>query len=220
MRFLLVAISIIFSFIFFLFYTASLGKNIFFQESDNFFFWKSIFWEMWISPLLFLIITILLFFYFKATVSKNNNTTYKNTNEENINFFLYILITISIYLLIIIIFFILNIDYYWIVFAFSAGIGVYFISKYLFYHHKISKKIYISSNIFSILSWYLASFIWILYVNFIEQDLLFLVSLVWIWFFHIYTHVKYDNIISLLFWVITFIFSLYRLIVHLFPWII
>jgi hypothetical protein len=77
---------------------------------------------MWISPLIFLIITILLFFYFKATVSKDNNITYKNINKENINFFLYITITISIYLLIIIIFFILNIDYYWIVFAFSAGI--------------------------------------------------------------------------------------------------
>jgi hypothetical protein len=217
MRFLLVAISIIFSFIFFLFYTASLWKSIFLNPSDNFFFWKSIFWDIWITPVIFLIITILLFFYFKSTVLKNFN---KEEKENNINFFLYIFSTISTYLIIVIIFFILNIDYYWIVFAFSLGIWIYFISKYLFYNHKISKKIYILSNIFSIISWYIASFIGILYINFIEQELLFLLSLVWIWFFHIYTHVKYNNIISLLFWVITFIFSLYRLIVHLFPWII
>ena len=217
MRFLLVAISIIFSFIFFLFYTASLWKSIFLNPSDNFFFWKSIFWDIWITPLIFLIITILLFFYFKSTVLKNFN---KEEKENNINFFLYIFSTISTYLIIVIIFFILNIDYYWIVFAFSLGIWIYFISKYLFYNHKISKKKYILSNIFSIISWYIASFIGILYINFIEQELLFLLSLVWIWFFHIYTHVKYNNIISLLFWVITFIFSLYRLIVHLFPWII
>jgi hypothetical protein len=217
MRFLLVAITLIFSFIFFLFYTASLWKNIFFQPSDNFFFWKSLFWEMWITAIIFLIITILLFFYFKSKLSDKVEI---NRPVQNINFIKYLLITILIYLFIFILFFIFNIDYYWIIFAFSLGIWIYFISKYLFYHHLISKNNYISSNIFSILSWYWASLLWLLYINYIQEDLLFLLILVFIWFFHIYTHVKYENIISLLFWVITFIFSLYRLIVHLFPWII
>lgn len=219
MRFLLVAISIIFSFIFFLFYTASLWKNIFFQQSDNFFFWTSIFWQMWITPIFFLVITILLFFYFKSTLleKKVNNKNYQLYNN---NYFLYMLWTIAFYLSISIIFFIFNINYSWIIFIFSWWIWIYFISKYLFFHHKISKNFYISSNIFSIFSWYLASIIGLLYIIYINENLLFLWTLVWIWFFHIYTHVKYDNIISLLFWVITFILSLYRLIVHLFPWII
>lgn len=217
MRFLLVAITLIFSFIFFLFYTASLWKNIFFQQSDNFFFWKSLFWEMWITSLIFLIITLLLFFYFK---SKLSDKVELSRPVQNISFLKYLFITILIYLSIIILFFILNINYYWIIFAFTSGIWVYFISKYLFYHHKINKNNYIYLNIFSILSGYWASLLWLLYINYIQEDLLFLLILVFIWFFHIYTHVKYDNIISLLFWVITFIFLLYRLIIHLFPWII
>lgn len=217
MRFLLVAISIIFSFIFYLFYTASLGKSIFFQPSDNFFFWKSVFWEMWISPLLFLWITALLFFYFKSTLS---NKAENNRPVHNQSIFKYLLFTLGLYLFIFILFFFLNINFYWIIYAFTLWISIYFIGRYLFFHKKINKETYINCNIFSILSWYLASIIGLLYIHFIEQNLLFLLSLVWIWFFHIYTHVKYENIISLLFWVITFIFSLYRLIVHLFPWII
>lgn len=223
MRFLLVFISIIFTFIFFLFYTASIWKNIFLQPSDNFFFWKSLFWDMWISPLIFLWITVLLFFYFKSKLTSNNKIYKWELNSrpvQNINFITYSLSTVLFYLIISVIFFILNINIYWIIFVFTWGIWIYFIWKYLFYHHKIKKNINISLNIFSILSWYLASIIGLLYIFFIKEDLLFLLTLVFIWFFHVYIHVTYENVISLLFWVITFILSLYRLIVYLFPWII
>jgi hypothetical protein len=219
MRFLLVFISLIFSFIFLLFYTASLWKNIFFQQNDNFFFWKSLFWEMWISPLIFLWITVLLFVYFKAKLS-NKEEKINNRPVHNIDFITYILSTILIYLVIWILLFIFNINLYFIIFAFTLGIWVYFIWKYLFYHRRVSKDIYVSLNIFSILSWYLASVLGLWYILFIQEDLLFLLILVFVWFFHVYIHVTYENIISLLFWVITFILSLYRLIVYLFPWII
>lgn len=219
MRFLLVFISLIFSFIFLLFYTASLWKNILFQQNDNFFFWKSLFWEMWISPLIFLWITLLLFVYFKAKSSIKEDKI-NNRPVLDINFITYILSTILIYLVIWIILFIFNINLYFIIFAFTWGIWIYFIWKYLFYHRKISKEIYVSLNIFSILSWYLASILGLWYILFIQEDLLFLLILVFVWFFHVYIHVTYENVISLLFWVITFILSLYRLIVYLFPWII
>lgn len=219
MRFLLVFISLVFSFIFLLFYTASLWKNILFQQNDNFFFWKSLFWEMWISPLIFLWITLLLFVYFKAKLSIKEEKINKRP-VLNIDFITYILSTILIYLVIWIILFIFNINLYFIIFAFTWGIWIYFIWKYLFYHRKISKEIYVSLNIFSIFSWYLASILGLLYILFIQEDLLFLLILVFVWFFHVYIHVTYENVISLLFWVITFILSLYRLIVYLFPWII
>lgn len=219
MRFLLVFISLIFSFIFLLFYTASLWKNILFQQNDNFFFWKSLFWEMWISPLIFLWITLLLFVYFKAKSSIKEEKI-NNRPVLDINFITYILSTILIYLVIWIILFVFNINLYFIIFAFTWGIWIYFIWKYLFYHRKISKEIYVSLNIFSILSWYLASILGLWYILFIQEDLLFLLILVFVWFFHVYIHVTYENVISLLFWVITFILSLYRLIVYLFPWII
>jgi hypothetical protein len=45
-------------------------------------------------------------------------------------------------------------------------------------------------------------------------------TLIITWFYHIYIHIKYENFISLIFWIITFIFALYRWIDLLFPWII
>lgn len=219
MRFLLVFISFIFSFIFLLFYTASIWKNIFFQQTDNFFFWKSLFWEMWITSVIFLCIIIFIFIYFKAK-NKEQITNINNGPVQNINFLTYILSTILLYFTIWIILFIWNIDLNFIVFAFTLGIWIYFISKYLFYTRHISKEIYLSLKIFSVLSWYIASIIGLLYIMFVQENLLFLLILVFVWFFHVYIHVTYENIISLLFWIITFIFSLYRLIVYLFPWII
>ena len=219
MRFLLVWISIIFSFIFFLFYTASLWKNIFFQTSDNFFFSKSLFWDMWITPVIYLIITLGLFIYFKSKILQKKEII-NNGPVSNINHLHYIFFTTLFYLILFIIFFIFNISFDWIIFIFTASIWLYFIWKYLFYHKKISKNQYISLNIFSILSWYWASWIGILYTAFIQENITFVIILNFIGFFHIYTHIKYENIISLLFWIITFIFALYRLIIYFFPWII
>lgn len=219
MRFLLVLVSIIFSFIFFLFYTASLWKNIFFQASDNFFFAKSFFWEMWITPMLFILITLGLFIYFKSkSITKKEKNTEGPVQEiKIINYIFYIFI---FYITILIIFFILNISFNWIIFIFTWNIGLYFIWKYLFYHHKINKKTYISTNILSILSGYLVSIIGIIYIIYTQENIIFIIILNFIAFFHVYTHLKYENIISLLFWIITFIFALYRLITYIFPWII
>lgn len=219
MRFLLVWISIIFSFIFFLFYTASLWKNIFFQPSDNFFFSKSLFWDMWITPVIYLIITAGLFIYFKSKILLKEDIV-NNRPVLNINFLHYIFFTTLFYIFIFILFFIFNIKFSWIIFIFAWSIWLYFIWKYLFYHKKISKNLYISLNIFSILSWYWASLVGILYTAFVHENIIFVIILNFIGFFHIYTHVKYENIISLLFWIITFIFALYRLITYFLPWII
>lgn len=225
MRFLLVSITLFFSFIFYLFYTASLWKNIFLRSNDNYFYWSSLFWEMWISTLLFFLLTIGIFFYFKSKWNYIDNRQKQEQDEwkgpvQDLKYLYYFIFTLGFYILFLIILHIWNISIYYIVYLFAITLSSFFLWKYLFYNKKINKNIYLYSNIFSIISWYIVSVLLFVYYYFIYQDILLLFVFSIIGFFHIYIHLKYENIISLVFWIITFIYSLYRFIVYLFPWII
>lgn len=245
MRFLLVAISLLFSFIFFLFYTANLGKNIYFISNNNYFFWESIFWSLWISPSIFLILTLFSFIYFKNNKTKygpvhnedeywesfnNLNKNNHDLKQESIilssvnktiiqsNIFIYFII--FFFILIGIIFWYIEIQVFFLFIFYFSWILFYFISSELFYLNKISQNIFIKWNIYAIISWYFASVFGIIYNIFIQEEFIG-IFILWITgFFHIYIHSKYENIISLIFWIITFIFALYRWIVIYFPWII
>jgi len=223
MRFLLVSISILFSGILFLFYTASLWKNIFLISNNEFFFWESLFWSLWYWPLIFLLLAVFYFIYFRhqnkkdISISENIDKEYIKT-EKKISNTIFVVIFLLICISILFIYF--NIDLFMLFIYYFSGILIYFIFKELFIKNIIPQKIFIIWNIYSIISGYFASIWWIIYNIFIEENILLLSALIIIWFYHIYIHVKYENIISLIFWIITFIFALYRWIILLFPWII
>lgn len=222
MRFLLVAISILFSGIFFLFYTASIWRNIFLISNNNFFFWSSIFEKLWVTPIIFLLLAVFYFIYFKHeninTSQEHNTNTTENKWDKKIS---NIIISIGIYLLSIgILFSILQIDVFLLFIYYFWWILIFFLFQELFIKKLIPYKVFLVSNIYSIISGYLASIWWIIYIIFIKENLFILSILMIIWFYHIYIHLKFDNIISFIFWIITFIYPLYRWIGILFPWII
>lgn len=223
MRFLLVSISILFSGIFFLFYTASLWKNIFLIQNNNFFFWESVFWSLWYWPLIFFSLAVFYFIYFRHQNKKDgpvqdNLNIDNSTSDKKISNFIFSIVLILTAVAVIFIYF--KIDLFLLFIYYFTWILIYFISKELFNNKIISQNLFIIWNIYSIISGYFASIWWIIYNLFIEESILLLSTLLIIWFYHIYIHVKYENIISLIFWIITFIFALYRWIIVLFPWII
>lgn len=223
MRFSLVAISVLFSLIFFLFYTASLWKNIFLIPNNNFFFWDSVFWSLLYSPIIYFLLAIFYFIYFRHQNKENNFDHEENSEEEkqskkNISNTLTITVFLLVFIFLILTYF--KIDYLVIYIYYFGGILVYFICKELLLKKIISQQLFIIWNIYSIISAYFASVGWIIYYIVIEQSILMLSTLIIVWFYHIYIHVTYQNIISFIFWTITFIFALYRWIIQFSPWII
>lgn len=221
MRFLLVSISLLFSFIFYVFYTASIGKNIFFQNSENIFFGKTIFSNFLVFPLLFLFLAVFFYFYF---MSKNKKTGpvlekwYSNTIKAS---FLLGWILFWVY-------YFLSEWYIYILLLYFFPVITYFLLYFLYIYKKISQKIYISSNIISIIFWYFSTFVLIFTVLFqsVEknitstQQLFFYIWICCFAIFHIYIHIRHDNLISLVIWTITGIFSLYSIFLMIIPWII
>ncbi len=235
MRFLIVGVSLLFSFIFYLFYTANLGKNIFFQSSENVFYGKTLLWSFIYFPILFLFLAVFFFFIFKwnkKTRSYEESDLY--WEEENYlgpvqnkklnTIFYYIIFWIFTWT----IFYFLWFNFVYLLGIFSIFSLSHFFWRSLYSYEKIPNNLYVQINIFSIIFWYLFSIWSILFIYFYSEFQLFsqfqaILFYVWIGimsFFHIYIHIRYVNIISLFIWVITFIFSLYSIIDNLFPWII
>ncbi len=234
MRFLIVGVSLLFSFIFYLFYTANLGKNIFFQSSENVFYGKTLLWSFIYFPILFLCLAVFFFFIFKwnkkIIYPQENNIEIENENlgpvpnniskQIKIYFWFWIILTSLFYFF--------DYNYLYLLSIFSFSICIHFCVKVLYINHKIPNNIYVWGNILSIIFTYFFSFGIIIYIYFSEKFLLFSdyqAILLYIWiafisFFHLYIHIRYVNIISLVIWIITFIFSLYSIIHTLFPWII
>ncbi len=230
MRFLIVGVSLLFSFIFYLFYTANLGKNIFFQSSENVFYGKNLLWSFIYFPILFLFLAVFFFFIFKWNVKNISNNQSEEEDfgpvqEKEPN---YISFYIIFWIIIWIIFYFFWFNFIYLFGLFTTFISFHFLSRVLYFYHKIENNSYVKINIFSIIFWYLFSIGSVLFIYFYNEFQLFsqfqaILFYIWIWvisFFHIYIHIRYTNIISLLIWVITFIFSLYSIIHSLFPWII
>lgn len=220
MRFLIVGVSLLFSFIFYIFYTANLGKNIFFQNNENIFYGKTILWSFIYFPIIFLIFAICFFFIFKGHKIKYGPVH----TDLNKNIYGSIIIWLCIY----IIFYLLEYNFIYLFIIYTLGILCHFIVKKLFYSHKIEKNTYVNGNIFSIIISYFFTLSLFIYIFFFENFSLYSsLSSTWIYLwlllsslFHIYIHIRYNNIISFFMWVITCIFSLYSIIHILFPWII
>jgi len=233
MRFLIVGVSLLFAFIFYIFYTANLGKNIFLQSSEYVFYGKTLLWSFMYLPILFLCLAVFFFFIFK---SKNNQILTHIDEEEfedeelgpvqdnfsrNISFYVFIIFLLSI------IFYLFEYNFVYLLMWLTACIFVHFWVNYLYFQHKINSIVYVQWNIFSIIFGYGFSLLSIFFVEFhksfqgfdlIDQQLLY----IWILLvagFHIYIHLRYGNIISLFLWIITIIYSLYRIISGLIPWI-
>lgn len=230
MRFLIVGVSLLFSFIFYLFYTANLGKNIFFQSSENVFYGKTLLWSFIYFPILFLLLAVFFFFIFKWNVKNISNNQSEEENfgpvqEKEPN---YISLYIIFWIIIWVIFYFFWFNFLYLFGLFTVFISFHFLSRVLYFYHKIENNSYVKINIFSIIFWYLFSIWSVIFIYFYSEFQLFSQAeaiLFYIWitivsFFHIYIHIRYINIISLLIWVITFIFSLYSIIHTLFPWII
>lgn len=230
MRFLIVGVSLLFSFIFYLFYTANLGKNIFFQSSENVFYGKTLLWSFIYFPILFLLLAVFFFFIFKWNVKNISNNQSEEeefgpVQEKEPN---YISLYIIFWIIIWVIFYLFWFNFLYLFWLFTAFISFHFLSRVLYFYHKIENNSYVKINIFSIIFWYLFSIWSVIFIYFYSEFQLFSQAeaiLFYIWitivsFFHIYIHIRYINIISLLIWVITFIFSLYSIIHTLFPWII
>lgn len=230
MRFLIVGVSLLFSFIFYLFYTANLGKNIFFQSSENVFYGKTLLWSFIYFPILFLLLAVFFFFIFKWNVKNISNNQSEEeefgpVQEKEPN---YISLYIIFWIIIWVIFYFFWFNFLYLFGLFTVFISFHFLSRVLYFYHKIENNSYVKINIFSIIFWYLFSIWSVIFIYFYSEFQLFSQAeaiLFYIWitivsFFHIYIHIRYINIISLLIWVITFIFSLYSIIHTLFPWII
>lgn len=230
MRFLIVGVSLLFSFIFYLFYTANLGKNIFFQSSENVFYGKTLLWSFIYFPILFLLLAVFFFFIFKWNVKNISNNQSEEeefgpVQEKEPN---YISLYIVFWIIIWVIFYFFWFNFLYLFGLFTVFISFHFLSRVLYFYHKIENNSYVKINIFSIIFWYLFSIWSVIFIYFYSEFQLFSQAeaiLFYIWitivsFFHIYIHIRYINIISLLIWVITFIFSLYSIIHTLFPWII
>lgn len=234
MRFLIVGVSLLFSFIFYLFYAANLGKNIFFQNSENVFYGKTLLWSFIYFPILFLFLAVFFFFTFKwnkkieYSWEEDLETEIEEIGPVQNNITKLIKICLLVWIILWSIFYFFDYNYLYLLIAFSSTILVHFCCRILYKNHKIPNNIYVWGNIFSIIYTYLFSIGSIFYIYFVENFLLFtdyqaILFYVWIGimsFFHLYIHIRYTNIISLLIWVITFIFSLYSIIDNLFPWII
>lgn len=229
MRFLIVGVSLLFSFIFYLFYTANLGKNIFFQNSEYVFYGKTLLWSFMYLPILFLCFAVFFFFAFKH---KNIDIYWEDEIDEDLgpvqeNYNNKISTYIFIILFLTWFFYFLNYNFLYLWIILTGCIFVHFWFSYLYYRWTIALESYIQWNIFSIIFWYWFSILSILYIQLNKNFLLFDMIdqfLLYIWvllvsIFHIYIHFRYENIVSLSIWIITIIYTLYRIIFSLFAWI-
>lgn len=229
MRFLIVGVSLLFSFIFYLFYTANLGKNIFFQNSEYVFYGKTLLWSFMYLPILFLCFAVFFFFAFKH---KNIDIYWEDEIDEDLgpvqeNYNNKISTYIFIILFLTWLFYFLNYNFLYLWIILTGCIFVHFWFSYLYYRWTIALESYIQWNIFSIIFWYWFSILSILYIQLNKNFLLFDIIdqfLLYIWvllvsIFHIYIHFRYENIVSLSIWIITIIYTLYRIIFSLFAWI-
>lgn len=242
MRFLIVGVSLLFSFIFYVFYTANLGKNIFFQDSEYVFYGKTLLWSFMYFPIIFLCLAVFFFYIFQS----KNKEVFHSYNEEveddedfeyeadnqigpvQENYSKKIWLYIFIQIILVGIFYFLEIHFFFLLTLFNTCIFVHFLFSNLYYKGKIPSNIYVNGNIFSIIFAYWFSLLSIIFIFFHPDFQLFdtldrLLFYIWnilMCCFHIYIHTRYTNIISLLFWVIVGIYSLYSIIITLFSWII
>ena len=199
MRFLLVLISFIFSFIFYLF--------------DIKIVWESIFFAHWTISLIFFIVLILFFIYF-SDFKKNKEKTQINFKEllkllcDNIITLVFLLI---FPLWLHYIFNILWLNYYFMsLIYFILSISFYFLLiniKYL----KNKKDFRITVKYLSLIFVYLSTVFWILYTIKNEENYLIYFILFCSICFNLFIHFKFKNFISLFFSISTIIFFLYQL---------
>ena len=224
MRYLLVSITLIFSFIFYCFYTASIWKNIFLQTSQTMFYGQTLLWSFVWMPIIFFLLAVFLFFYFRSEKEEIKSRPVQEKNRVN-NF---IWLSVIILLIIIIFFLYWNFSFLYSYILFFIFSSLYFLWEYFYNEKKIIFDVHLFFKIFSIISAYWVSIIWIiisfLLINTVDFSS-FVVLFFYLWLFsislfHVYIHLKYENIISLWFWIITCIFSLYRWIDVFYPWII
>ena len=213
MRFLLLLISFIFSFIFYLFHIKIVWDSIFFWKINNPIQFDTIFLKPGIISIIFIIIWIIFLLFF-SDFKKNNNKE-KISFKELLNI-LYNNILSFIFLLI---------SPLWLYYYFNTlQLGhkylsiIYFILSILFYfilinikYFKNKKDYRIIVKYLSLIFIYLSTVFWILYILKQWNNSIIYIIITYSLCFNFYIHLKFKNFISLLFSIISLGLLLYQL---------
>lgn len=207
MKFLLFFVSLIFSFIFYIFYSLSKWRDIFFNTISNSYDLASFSWNLLIESFSFALLSIFFLYLFSNLKEK---WTYKiKTHKIDILYFLfYVILIYYLYFLN------KNLDNYLYIIIF-----LFVLSDITFNHiSNISriKKQKIKLKYFWLIINYLASALILYYIY--SNGISFLTSFLIIFsiFFNALVHKKYSNYVSLLISIITAIFLIYFLFFYLF----
>ena len=209
MKFLLLILSLIFSWIFYLFYIKEKWESIFFGKITNTYTVDTLFISPGLISLLFLIIWIIFFILF-TELKKNNSLDKKEffslikSNLFNLIFLLIIPILIQS------IFNYLKLNYYYLSI-------IYFIFSLLLYYIVINFKIIKNNKEYriiikylSLIYIYLSTIFWIIY-TYSKIDYLIYFILFYSIIFNFIIHFKYKNYISLLFSIFLIFIIIFKL---------
>jgi len=213
MRLLLFSIPIIYSFIFFIFYNLSNWLDVFWNNLNIWYNLITLSTNLLFETVVFFIIGVIFYGYFIdlswGKISNNKNTYDIFIYKKYMKNIFYIIISFTLffitsYLLNIIInnkALLLNLT--WILF----NVLFYFIFvKFYFF-----KKIKLTLKKLSLIFIYISSISWIYYLYFFDINYIILFTIFYSILFNFKIHYKYTNIISLVFWVILLIFTIYYL---------
>ena len=207
MKFLLFFVSLIFTFIFYIFHSLTVWKDIFWSKISNSFDLTSFSWNLLIESFIFLFIGSIFLYLFSDLKEKWNNKLLSYVNEILYLLF-YIVLFYSIYftqnshesvLVVIIISFLIS-D---IIFNYISNI------KWLLNEKNNLRYLALIIN-------YLSSIFWIFYIYVSGFSFIVFLILVFNIYFNLLIHKKYSNYVSFLISIIIVFFLLYLLCFYLF----
>lgn len=216
MRFLLLFVSWIFWIVFYLFYSLSQGKNIFWETIYNSFNFQPFIFSLFVTSIIFFLIWSILFIAFS-----DFRDDYSRLREQKKDFTNWSAIILSIIFL--------YWCYYWLnYFKFDILSKIYitffsFILLFLF-SYLLWKNWYKTSWLFIKLISVLVLYLWNFYalyfsINYWYDPKISIILAIYI-AFNFGLHFKYENLISFLFAIITSISLLYRLYWEFLSWIV
>jgi len=221
MRLLLFFISILFSFIFYVFYLYSIWKNIFLDKLDVFYNIDVFSTNLIYEAIVFFVIWILFFVY--LTDFKKEKELIKNKHKINflINKEVFKLNFLTTTLLLISVLSFIGISYilkYFITSIYLVLFYLWFIYHIIFFFFLTKVKIFIFYKkilkIISLLFLYISSISWAYFLFNNDLNYLILWTIVYSISFNLRIHFKYSNIISLFFWIFWIIFLIFLFFIY------
>ncbi len=219
MALITLSISIVFSLIFLFFYLSNENKTILDYSFENNIYFESLFWNPILEAIGFSLVWFFLYIYLtwiffkikkepenkKEEENKKNEFLSKYKKEVLFGFFILLVAFFLFYFAYTYLY--KNIIFYLVfILSFFSGAIFFYLTKLERFRDKI-----ILLRIISIILSYISIFLIIIYIIKYPLDIYIVLISLYLWLFNLFIHLKFENYISLIFWIITLIFLLYSL---------